>query len=180
MLDHANFLFATPFYPSLAFPTPRNRRTRRAVERIDEIIYKIIADRRRLEHAIYRSALPVMEARDEENGEGMSDRQLHDEVLTIFIAGHETTAVALTWCLYLLSQHPDVERRLRGRAGGGNWAGEHQRSTIYQRSHTPARCWMKRCGYTLPPGLPTGARWPMMRSVVLSSRPILWWYSVPM
>jgi cytochrome P450 len=113
VLDHANYLFATPFYPSLAVPTPRNRRARRAMERIDEIIYKIIAERRRSDTQSNDLLSLLMEARDQENGEGMSDRQLHDEVLTIFIAGHETTAVALTWCLFLLSQHPDVERRLR-------------------------------------------------------------------
>ncbi len=51
--------------------------------------------------------------RDEETGEGMSDQQARDEVITIFFAGHETTATALTWAFYLLSQHPDVEARLR-------------------------------------------------------------------
>ena len=118
VLDHANYLFATPFYPSLAVPTPRNRRVRRAMERIDQIIYKIIAERRQLgTHSNDLLAL-LMEAKDEDSGEGMSDRQLHDEVLTVFVAGHETTSVALTWCLYLLSQHPEVERRLQGELDG--------------------------------------------------------------
>jgi cytochrome P450 len=53
-----------------------------------------------------------MSARDEATGEGMSDRQLRDEVLTLFVAGHETTALALTWCFYLLAGHPEVEQRL--------------------------------------------------------------------
>jgi cytochrome P450 len=53
-----------------------------------------------------------MAARDEETGEAMSDGQLRDEVMTIFLAGHETTANALTWTLYLLSRHPEVRRRL--------------------------------------------------------------------
>ena len=64
----------------------------------------------------------LLEARDEETGEGMTDRQLRDEIMTLFGAGHETTAVALTWTWYLLSQHPDVERRLHeelDRALGG-------------------------------------------------------------
>jgi cytochrome P450 len=113
VLEHANYLFATPFYPSLAYPTPRNIRVRRAKQQIDRIIYKIIAERR--VNGAHSSDLLslLMEARDENNGEGMSDQQLHDEVLTLFVAGHETTSVALTWCLYLLSQHPEVERRLR-------------------------------------------------------------------
>jgi cytochrome P450 len=54
----------------------------------------------------------LLEARDEETGEGMTDRQLRDEVMTLFAAGHETTAVALTWCWHLLAQHPAVEARL--------------------------------------------------------------------
>ena len=51
-------------------------------------------------------------ARDEETGQSMSDKQLRDEVMTIFLAGHETTANALGWTWYLLSRHPEVTRRL--------------------------------------------------------------------
>lgn len=57
-------------------------------------------------------------ARDAETGEGMSDRQLHDEVLTIILAGHETTAVALSWAWYLLARHPEVERKLADELAG--------------------------------------------------------------
>ncbi len=53
----------------------------------------------------------LLTARDPETGEGMSDKQLRDEIiLTIFLAGHETTATALSWCWYLLAQHPEAER----------------------------------------------------------------------
>ena len=55
----------------------------------------------------------LMAARDPETGEGMTDRQLRDEVMTMFAAGHETTANALAWTFYLLSTHPDVRRRAR-------------------------------------------------------------------
>src|SRR5260370_18072991 len=51
-------------------------------------------------------------ARDEETGQGMNDKQLHDEVITLLVAGHETTANLLSWSWYLLSQPPHVERRL--------------------------------------------------------------------
>lgn len=54
----------------------------------------------------------LLSARDEETGLGMSDQQVRDEVITLLFAGHETTAVALTWTWYLLSQYPEVERRL--------------------------------------------------------------------
>ena len=55
-----------------------------------------------------------LSARDDETGAGMTDRQLRDEVLTMLLAGHETTSLALSWTYYLLSQHPDVEREHRG------------------------------------------------------------------
>jgi cytochrome P450 len=55
----------------------------------------------------------LMLTRDEETGETMNDRQLRDEVMTLMLAGHETTATTLTWTWYLLSEHPDVARRLR-------------------------------------------------------------------
>src|SRR5207253_7784675 len=54
----------------------------------------------------------LLSARDEETGEGMSDQQVRDEVLILLLGGYETTATALTWTWYLLSQHPEVERRL--------------------------------------------------------------------
>ena len=55
----------------------------------------------------------LMSARDPETGEGMSDQQLRDEVMTFVLAGHETTAVTLAWACHLLAQHGDVEERLR-------------------------------------------------------------------
>src|SRR3712207_3354971 len=58
-----------------------------------------------------------MGARDEATGEVMNDRQLRDEVITLFLAGHETTANALAWALYLLATHPEAEERLREELG---------------------------------------------------------------
>jgi cytochrome P450 len=55
----------------------------------------------------------LLDARDPETGEAMSDRQLRDEVVTMFTAGHETTANLLSWTFYLLSTHPEIERRVR-------------------------------------------------------------------
>jgi len=54
----------------------------------------------------------LLAARDEETGEGMNDQQVRDEVMTLLLAGHETTSATLTWIWYLLSQHPEVEQRL--------------------------------------------------------------------
>jgi cytochrome P450 len=94
-------------------PIPVIRRSRRARERLDAIIYGMIADRRR--HPGDRGDLlsMLLLAQDEEgDGGGMSDQQVRDEAMTIFLAGHETTANALAWTWALLSGAPDVEARL--------------------------------------------------------------------
>ncbi|HEX6624204.1 MAG TPA: cytochrome P450, partial [Pyrinomonadaceae bacterium] len=91
-----------PFALPLAVPTPSNRAFRRSRKLLDEIVYGFI--RRRHSSGEKRGDLldMLIEARDEETGEGMSEVQIRDEVLTIFAAGHETTANALTWTWYLL------------------------------------------------------------------------------
>jgi cytochrome P450 len=97
----------------LWFPTPENISFNAASKKLDRIIYGIIEKRRKTkgEHNDLLSML--MEAKDEETGESMSDLQLRDEVMTIFIAGHETTAIALSWLWYLLSENPGEEEKLR-------------------------------------------------------------------
>ena len=94
------------------FPRWRSPRTRSALARLDRTIYRIIAARRATQAAPADLLSLLLAARDEETGEGMTDTQLRDEVLTFFAAGHETTALALTWTLYLLSRHPGIERTL--------------------------------------------------------------------
>jgi cytochrome P450 len=91
-------------------PTPRNRRVTAAVARLDALLYRIIARRRASEAR--EDLLGTLLAAQGDDGVGMSDRQLRDEAMTLFLAGHETTALALAHTLYLLSMHPDVARRL--------------------------------------------------------------------
>ncbi len=95
-------------------PIPPAIRFRRAKARLDAIVYRLIAERRAAPRADGHDVLSMLlAARDTEgDGRGMSDAQVRDEALTLLLAGHETTANALTWCWYLLSQHPDVEARL--------------------------------------------------------------------
>ena len=94
-------------------PTPANLRFRRAVRRLEEIIYGIIRERRGAPDEDAGDLLSMLlAARDEGSGEGMTDRQLRDEVLTIFLAGHETTALNLSWTWHLLAGHPKVEEKL--------------------------------------------------------------------
>ncbi len=95
-------------------PTPANLRFRRAIRRLEEIIYGIIRERRRRAPDEETGDLlsMLLAVRDEATGEGMSDRQLRDEVLTIFLAGHETTALNLSWTWHLLAGHTGVEAKL--------------------------------------------------------------------
>jgi cytochrome P450 len=93
-------------------PTPGNFRLRRAVGHLDEILYGFIR-RRRAEGKEYGDLLSLLlHARDEGDQTGMTDRQLRDEAMTLFLAGQETTALALSWAWYLLAQHAEVEERL--------------------------------------------------------------------
>jgi cytochrome P450 len=93
-------------------PTPRNLRERRALAELDATIQLLIRTRRSSRESRDDLLSILLAAVDEESGAGMSDRQLRDEMTTLFLAGHETTATALTWTWYLLSRHPEVEERL--------------------------------------------------------------------
>jgi len=101
-------LFALPAF----IPTPARRRTRRAIERLDRIVYGIIASRRASGEDRGDLLSILLRAQDADDGSRMTDRQARDEAMTLFLAGHETTAVALSWTWHLLAQHPDVEARL--------------------------------------------------------------------
>ncbi len=83
---------------------------------LGEIILDVIERRRREDRRPFDLMSMLMDARDRATGEAMSDRELLDEIMTLIIAGHETTATALTWTWYLLSQHPDAAARLRQEA----------------------------------------------------------------
>lgn len=94
-------------------PTRRNRRYLAAVGDLDGIIYDMIARRRRGDAAEEYDLLQMLlDARDEDSGDGMDDKQVRDEIMTLFLAGHETTANALTFLLYVLASNPDVEARV--------------------------------------------------------------------
>ena len=97
--------------PPLFIPTPANNRLKWALRTIDEFLYGIIAERRLQPPGDDLLSL-LMSARDEETGETMDEKQLRDEVLITFFAGHETTAQLFSWTAYLLDQHPQVESRL--------------------------------------------------------------------
>lgn len=88
-------------------PTAQNRRTAAAIEELDSIVYRIIADRRR-SGANGDDLLSRLISAMDEDGRQMNDQQVRDEVITMFLAGHETTAIAFANTLWLLSQNPDA------------------------------------------------------------------------
>jgi cytochrome P450 len=94
-------------------PLPGNIRWIKAKARLDETIYRIINERRASGRDQGDLLSMLLLAQDEEgDGSSMTDQQVRDEAMTLFIAGHETTANALTWTWYLLSQHPEIESGL--------------------------------------------------------------------
>lgn len=106
-LRRFNRILSPPFW----LPTPGNRRLRRAVRQLDDILYGFIRKRREAGGGQTDLLSLLLHARDEQGGR-MTDRQLRDEAMTLFLAGHETTALALSWAWYLLAQNPLAEARL--------------------------------------------------------------------
>jgi cytochrome P450 len=95
-----------------SWPLPSNIRARRAVAQLDSVIYKIIAQRRASGEDTGDLLSMLMHAVDED-GSQMTPKQLRDEAMTLFLAGHETTANAMAWTWYLLAQHPAAEAKLQ-------------------------------------------------------------------
>jgi cytochrome P450 len=91
-------------------PTPAHRRFHALARKIDQVVFRIISERRSSGEDKGDLLSMLLAARDED-GSQMSDRQLRDEVITLFLAGHETTALTLAWTWYLLGTHPEIERK---------------------------------------------------------------------
>jgi cytochrome P450 len=94
-------------------PTPENLRFKRSKKTLDDMVFRIIDARQKSGEDAGDLLGMLMAVRDEETREGMTARQLRDEVMTLVVAGHETTANLLAWAFYLLSEHPDVARRVK-------------------------------------------------------------------
>jgi cytochrome P450 len=97
--------------PPLSVPIPRNLEYNRALKVLNDTIYPLIAEGRKNPKDDLLGMM--LEMRDADTGEGMTDEQARDEVVTIFFAGHETTAATMAWAFYLLSGHPEIEERMR-------------------------------------------------------------------
>lgn len=101
----------SPVLIPLFVPTPTNLRFRKDKAKLDDLIFRFIKRRRR-QGQDHDDLLFMLLTAQDEDGSRMTDRQVRDEVMTLFLAGHETTASALTWAVYLLAEHPEAARRL--------------------------------------------------------------------
>ena len=111
MLPFSEYLERIPFLPF-------SRKLINARRTLDAIIYRFITERRESGRDEGDLLSMLLMAQDEDDGSTMTDQQVRDEALTLFLAGHETTANALTWTWYLLSQHPEVEARMHAEIDG--------------------------------------------------------------
>ena len=107
--DQAQFPFAEHM---TSLPLPANVRTKRARAVLDETVYGLIAERRRAPASGDDLLGMLLDAQDEETGAGMTDEEVRDEAMTLLLAGHETTALALMWTWSLLSDHSEVAAKL--------------------------------------------------------------------
>ncbi|MBE9193624.1 cytochrome P450 [Gloeocapsopsis crepidinum LEGE 06123] len=94
-------------------PTPSNLRYQRAIQQLDAIVYHIIDQRRASGEDTGDLLSLLLQVRDEGDGTQMTNQQVRDEAMTLFLAGHETTANAMTWTWFLLAQHAQVEAKLQ-------------------------------------------------------------------
>lgn len=103
----------SPFRIPERWPTPQNRRANRELALIDSLVYRIISERRAEGNSNHRNdLLALLMAVMDEDGTHMTPQQLHDEAMTLFIAGHETTAQMLAWTWFALSRNPTADARL--------------------------------------------------------------------
>src|SRR4030088_2509719 len=111
------FLFMSPLASLFEFfGHPKLKRAAKARRELSAIVQTMIDERRKTNQTRKDLLTLLFAAQDPETGLGMSDEQLRDEVMTLFLAGHETTANALGWTIYLLTQHPDIAERLAAAA----------------------------------------------------------------
>jgi cytochrome P450 len=100
-------------------PSPRKKRRSDNIAALNKVVYKLIDDHRASPTDKGDLLSILLATLDEEgDGQGMSNEQVRDEVMTLFLAGHETTANALSWAFYALTQNPDVEARLHAELDG--------------------------------------------------------------
>lgn len=112
--QHFSDAVTNPLRLPQSWPTPRNRRAQRAINRVNTTFYRLIEERRQHQEDHEDVLSDLVSVWDEgQVGAALSNQQVRNEALSLFVAGHETTANALTWCWYLLSQHPEIYTRMQ-------------------------------------------------------------------
>lgn len=107
MMSH----FRNPFQPPLWFPTFQNLAEKKAIRGLEKVIYSVIREKNEAEQG---SLLGMLKnAVDEQTGEKMSEKQIRDEVMTIFLAGHETSALSMAYSFLLLAENPQVDQKIQ-------------------------------------------------------------------
>ncbi len=103
-----------PFNFPAKFPLPSHIRFKKDIQKIDLLIYQIIQKRNQQNANDFHDVLSLLlDAKDEDTGKSMNEQQLRDELVTLFIAGYETTAVSMSWIIYLLAKYPDYQEKIR-------------------------------------------------------------------
>lgn len=95
------------------FPTKNNNKFHKGMKTINKIVFDLIKEKRGQDGTDGDLTQMLIDAEDADSGEKMNDQEVRDELMTIFVAGHETTALALSWALYEISKHPEVERKIK-------------------------------------------------------------------
>lgn len=133
--EYANYLFYAPVPLPLFIPTAKNRRAKQALRQMNEVVYRVIDEHRRHPDDYHDLLSIYLGARDEDTGQGMSDQLLRDEVITLMLAGHDTTATSLSMCFDLLSRHPKEQERVatevRAALPPGKWQAEDVKKLSY-------------------------------------------------
>lgn len=111
--DYLTFRTVKPYLIPFTYINGMHRRFKRDIAWFDQYIFKLIEQRRKDPNPPNDLLTMLLSTKDEDTGEAMSDRALRDEAVTLFAAGHETSATSLTWILWLLSNHPEVMQKLR-------------------------------------------------------------------
>ena len=114
-LEHTTAKVLSPIDIPDSWPTPANLRFQKARAKLDSVVFGVINERRAGEDQPDLLSL-LLHTTDPETGQAMGDRQLRDEVITLFLGGSETSANGLAWAFYLLARHPEIEARVRAEA----------------------------------------------------------------
>ena len=111
--DYLTYRTVKPYFIPLTYINGMHRKFKKDIAWFNGYIYTLIAERRKDPNPPNDLLTMLLTSKEEETGEAMSDQALRDEAVTLFAAGHETSATMLSWALWLLSQHPDVVQKIR-------------------------------------------------------------------